>query len=266
MKFILLLLLLGVAPVHAWEQQQPLPLEKCQPHAPYGLVQPSIPVTPICRVGYITYNDTSAKLPVWTSYALYPEYALGCVPRSNAFTADQSLSKGDRAELSDYAKSGYDIGHVVPNADQSTFDQTEKESFLLTNMFPQLPGLNRGIWKLLETSVRGWTTQLGHPFVVYAGPIYGPGDTTIGANKVVVPHAFYKIVIDSTTNQIAGFLFPHQGGLGNDLTTVRAPIAQIEQLANIKFPLPANAVELPTSQNWPVDYGVLTRAKQAKCK
>lgn len=251
---------------YAWEQVAPYPIEKCQVQAPYGFPQTSTPGVAICRAGYVTLNDTSAKLPVWVSYTLYPEYALGCVPRSNGFAPDQSLPKGSRAELIDYKGSGYDIGHVVPNADQSRFDQTEKESFLLSNMFPQLPGLNRGIWKLLETNVRGWATQRQHPIVVYAGPIYGAGDKTIGANKVVVPHAFFKIVIDSTTNEVAGFLFKHEGGQGNDLTTVRAPIAQIQQLSGVVFAYPANAIELPLNQLWPVDYGVLTKSKQAECK
>lgn len=265
-KILTLILLMSSGITNAWEQIAPYPIEKCQVQSPYGFPQTSKQGVAICRTGYVTLNDTSAKLPIWVSYTLYPEYALGCVPRSNGFAPDQSLPKGMRAELSDYAKSGYDIGHVVPNADQSRFDQTEKESFLLTNMFPQKPGLNRGIWKLLETSVRGWSTQLGHPLVVYAGPIYGPGDSTIGANNVVIPHAFFKIVIDTTTNQVAGFLFNHEGGQGNDLTKVRAPIAQIQQLSGVTFAYPSNATELPLDQLWPVDYGMLTKAKQAECK
>ena len=265
MKYIVLLLTLFVSQAQAWEQVAPYPVEKCQVQAPYGFPQSTTQGVAICRAGYVTLNDTAAKLPVWVSYTLYPEYALGCVPRSNGFAPDQSLPKGSRAELADYAKSGYDIGHVAPNADMSSFDQFEKESFLLTNMFPQKPGLNRGIWKLLETSIRGWATQLGHPLVVYAGPIYGPGDSTIGANKVVVPHAFFKIVVDTTTNQVAGFLFNHEGGQGNDLTKVRAPITQIQQLSGVTFAYPANASELPLDQLWPVDFGMLTKAKKEKC-
>ena len=251
---------------YAWEQVAPYPIEKCQVQAPYGFPQTSTPGVAICRAGYVTLNDTSAKLPVWVSYTLYPEYALGCVPRSNGFAPDQSLPKGSRAELLDYKGSGYDIGHVVPNADQSRFDQTEKESFLLSNMVPQIANLNRGIYKLAETSVRGWVVQRNHPYVIYAGPIYDRNDKTIGPNKVVVPHAFYKIAIDTTTNEVAGFIFPHQAGLGNDLTKVRAPIAQIQQLAGITFAYPANATELPLDQLWPVDFGALTKAKQTECK
>jgi len=266
MKYILLFLTLCFSQISiAWDQWPPYPLEKCKAHVPYGFPRTTKQGTAICRAGYVTLNDTVAKLPVWVSYKLYPEYALGCVPRSNGFMADQSLPKGKRAELSDYAKSGFDIGHVAPSADMSSFDQFEKESFLLTNMVPQLAGLNRSTWKTLETSIRGWAVHRGHPLVIYAGPIYGPKDTTIGSNNVVVPHAFYKIVIDATTNEVAGFLFPHQLGLGTDLTKVRAPITKIKKLANITFTYPATATELPLNQLWPVDFGALTKAKQIKC-
>lgn len=267
MKFMLIVILaLSGQPAHAWDQALPYAVEQCQPQAPYGFPQSVRKGTAICRSAYVTLNDTSAKLPIWVSYSLTPENALGCIPRSNGFTPDKSLAKGSRAELADYAKTGYDIGHVAPNADMSWNKQAELESFLLTNMVPQLPGLNRSTWKLLETSVRGWVTQRGHQFVVYAGPLYGPGDTTIGDTKVVIPHAFFKIVIDTVSNESAGFLFPHQAGLGTDLTKVRAPISQIEQLSGISFAYPTNVIELNLTNKWSVDFGVLTKAKQAKCK
>ena len=266
MRFIIITLALLFSNASlAWTQQPPLPIEQCQKQAPYGYPQTDKRGIPICRVGYVTLNDTDAKLPIWTSYVLHPEYALGCVPRSNSFAADASLPKGMRAEVADYARSGYDIGHIAPNADMSRFDQTELESFLLTNMAPQLPGLNRGIWKLLETNVRGWTVQRGHPYVVYAGPLYGRGDKTIGLNKVVVPHGFYKIVIDMTTHETAGFMFPHIGNQGNDLTKVRAPISAIEQEARVAFSFPQDTIELPLNYIWPVNYKALHDAKTSSC-
>lgn len=268
MKKILMLFVLIFAPV--WPQgrvqKPPMPLENCSNQAPLGLPQTNRATTMICRTGYLTANDTAAKLPVWTSYTLTPAHALGCIPRTDAFAADQSLTPGLRAEPSDYAGTGYDKGHVVPDADLSWDLQAEYESFLMTNMMPQLPGLNRGIWKLLETAVRGWAVQRGHNLLIYVGPIYGSGDPVIGANRVIIPRAFYKIVVDGSTGEVAGFLFPQAPNQGNDLTRVRVPIAQIEQLSGIKFQLPDDQRELPLDQVWPVDYGALTNAKKATCK
>mgnify|MGYP003340751655 FL=1 len=85
---------------------------------------------------------------------------------------------------------------------------------------------------------------------------------------VVVPNRYYKIVINQATGEVAGWMFPHTPpypNLGNDLTKFRAPINGIEQQAGVKFAFPANARELQPGQEWPVDYGALTKAKRAKC-
>jgi len=267
----ILALTLFATAAQAWEQWPPLPINACNVQAPYGFPKASRGELmnnsqAICRHAYVTLHDNVAKIPVWVSYTLQPQNALGCVPRSNGFMADNSLPKGKRAELADYAKSGYDIGHVAPNGDMSFDDRAEKESFLLTNMYPQLPGLNRGIWKLLETATRGWAVQRGHPIVVYVGAIYGPGDKTIGASQVVVPRMFYKIVTDTVTGEVMAFAFKHEGGQGNDLVKVRASLDAIEKASGVAFSFPANAKEVPLTQIWPVDYGALTNAKRAKCK
>jgi endonuclease G len=156
---------------------------------------------------------------------------------------------------------------MAPDGDLSWDQQVEFESFLMTNMAPQAGSLNRGIWKLLETAIRGWTVQLNQPYTIYVGGIYGPQDKKIGAG-VIVPTAFYKIVINNTTHQVAGWMFPHVApypNLGNDLTKFRTAISEIERIARIDFQFPANAQELQPTQIWPVDFGALTNAKRAKC-
>ena len=249
---------------YAWTQRSPNPVAACQPHAPYGFPQVA-GVTPICRQAYLVGYDAAAKLPRFVTYELLPMNALGCVARTNAFAADQSVQSG--ATPADYAGTGYDKGHMSPDGDLSWDVQVEFESFLMTNMSPQAGSLNRGIWKLLETSVRGWAVQRNQSYTVYVGGVYGAGDKTIGKG-VVVPHGFYKIVINNQTNEIAGWAFPHVApypNLGNDLTKFRLPIAQIEKAGGVKFAYPAGAVELQPGKEWPVDFGALTKSKRAKC-
>ena len=266
MKKIIFAALIAVMSLSAvaWTQRAPNPPQACQVHAPYGFPQ-TAGVQPICRQAYLVGYDAAAKLPRYVSYELTPPNALGCVARTNAFAADQSIPNG--ATPDDYARTGYDRGHIAPDGDMSWDPQVEYESFLMTNMSPQAGSLNRGAWKLLETSVRGWAVQQNQSFTVMAGNIYGPGDKTIG-NGVVVPHALYKIVIDNQTGQIAGWRFPHVApypNLGNDLTKLRMPISQIEQEAGVKFAFPSNAKELQPGQEWPVDFAKLTQAKRQKC-
>jgi len=249
----------------AWTQRQPNPVQACQVHAPYGFPQTAKQLQPICRQAYLVGYDSAAKLPNYVMYELTPPNALGCVARTNAFAADQSVPGG--ATPADYAATGYDKGHMAPDGDLSWDPQVEYESFLMTNMSPQAGSLNRGIWKLLETSVRGWAVQHNNSFTVIAGGVYGPGDKTIGKG-VVVPHGFYKIVINNQTKEVAGWAFPHTApypNLGNDLTKFRLPIAQIEQAGGVQFPLPQGAVELQPGKEWSVDFGKLTQMKRQKC-
>jgi len=263
-KFLALLLLAVSLSAGAWTQRAPNPVDACKVHAPYGFPQTQS-VAPICRQAYLVGYDAAAKLPKYVMYELLPQNALGCVARTNAFAADQSVPNG--ATPQDYAATGYDKGHMAPDGDLSWDTQVEFESFLMTNMSPQAGSLNRGIWKLLETSVRGWAVQGNNSYTVIAGGVYNAQDKKIGAG-VVVPHGFYKIVINNQTGQIAGWAFPHTApypNLGNDLTKFRLPIAQIEQAAGVQFAFPANAQEVPPGKEWPVDFGKLTQAKRAKC-
>jgi len=267
MKKLLFVLLLAVSSLAgAWEQRAPLPPQACAVHSPYGFAATQRSAVPICREAYLVAYDAPVKIPVYVAYTLLPQNALGCFPRTNAFVADQSLN-GTGARPDDYAGTGYDKGHAAPDGDLSWSQQVEYESFLMTNMYPQHGSLNRGIWKLLETSVRGWAVQLNQPLTIYVGAFYGAGDKVIG-NAVLVPHGYYKIVINNSTGAVAGWVFPHVApypNLGNDLTKFRKPIPQIETEAGIKFAFPANAKELQPGQEWPVDFGKLTNAKRAKC-
>ncbi len=250
----------------ARNQAAPLPVSACLNQAPWGMPASKVQVQVICRRGYVTANDLNARLPKWVSYTLTPANALGCIPRTNAFAVDQSLPPGQRATPQDYAGTGYDMGHNAPDGDMSWDMQVELESFLMSNMMPQLPGLNRGIWKLLETATRGWAVQRGHTLQVVSGPIYFYNNPTIGTNRVIVPHAFYKVILDTQTREAMGFWFHHQGGQGNDLTRVRKSIVEIQLATGLEFQFPPNSVEVPLNQIWPVDYGQLTNAKRSVCR
>jgi endonuclease G len=264
-KLLLLVLLSFTGLVQAWEQRAPLPVQNCAVHSPYGFAQTARTAQPICREAYLVAYDAPVKIPVYVAYTLLPQNALGCWPRTNAFVADKSIQGG--ATPSDYAGTGYDKGHAAPAGDLSWREIVEYESFLMTNMYPQHGSLNRGIWKLLETSVRGWAVQTNQSYTIFVGALYGAGDPTIG-NGVIVPHGYYKIVINNNTKQIAAWRFPHTKpyvNLGNDLTKFRITVAQIQQEAGVQYKFPAGAVELQPGQEWPVNFGALTNAKRAKC-
>lgn len=264
LKFVLIFFTLLVA-THA-QQPSPKSLENCNQFIPYGQPSLSHQINAVyrCRTGYFLENDTDAKIPVWVAYTLTPEHAIGCAARSNAFAPDQSLSKANRADPKDYAKSGFDIGHIAPDGDMSWDSAVERESFILTNMTPQQPHLNRGSWKLLESDVRAWAQERNHTLLIYAGPIYNIAtDKKIGAGNIDVPTQFYKIVIDTNTSEVLSFIFPAAGIDNNELSGLCVSVTTVETLSGISFPLPAKYQE---SRIWPVDLNSFTKAKKEKCK
>lgn len=240
-------------------------LDACSAQFVYG--PPSITkanTTDLCHTAYALKHDNVAKIPVWVAYTLTPEHAEGCFPRTNKFAADPLLKPGDRAELNDYRNSGYDKGHVANDADMSWSATTERESFLLSNMNPQVHGLNAGIWKDLESDVRDWAFLTKHTLQVYAGPIYDPAkDKTIGADKVVVPHAFYKIVIDTQTKQTLAFIFPHEPTSTGKLVDYQVTVSAVEKATGVTFNVPNDKNKITTI--WKVDLKAFQVDKQRSC-
>ena len=263
-----ILMLAATVPALAWTQRPPQTGSACSANLVYGTPAVSKPdATLICRQGYVTLHDNQARVPVWTAWVLTPGHINGCVPRSNAFVADQSLPANKRSDPRDYAGTGYDQGHIANDAHQSWDPQVELESFLMSNMAPQLPGLNRGAYKLLESATGAWGFSTQHTLQVYAGSIYNVAkDKKIGADQVDVPYGFYKIVIDTQTGATLAFLFPHKENQGNDLTKVQTTVKDIEDNTGIIFPVPAGHNKSIVEPIWPVDFKSVAANKKAVCK
>ena len=107
------------------------------------------------------------------AYELTAQEVQGIVSRSDDFRADPEIITGSAA-LVDYRGSGYDRGHLAPAADMKWSEEAMSESFYMSNMSPQAPGFNRGIWKSLESRVRSWAVENGTVYVVTGG-ILSPG-------------------------------------------------------------------------------------------
>ena len=92
------------------------------------------------------------------------------------------------------------------------------------------------------------------------------GDATIGTNKVLVPRAFFKIIINTVTGENYAFLFPHQNGLGSDPSFVQTTIEEVEKAAGITFNVPAQHNKSEKLAMKAADFGAALTAKRAKCK
>ena len=154
-----------------------------------------------------SYNETHEQAN-WVAYLLTKAHLGVGIERSDRFMEDPIVSSGTASNL-DYAKSGYDRGHLAPAADMSWSEKVMQESFYFSNMSPQLPGFNRGIWKRLEEQVRDWALQYDSIYIV-TGPVLSDGLSFIGPNKVSAPKYYFKALISIKERKGIAFYMPNQ--------------------------------------------------------
>jgi len=141
----------------------------------------------------LSYDEENEQ-PYWVGYKLTGDMLGGSHKRSNNFREDPKVSTQSAAPT-DYRLSGYDRGHLAPAGDFTYSKSAMSESFYMSNMSPQLPAFNRGIWKKLEDQVRYWAKD-NHEIFVVTGPVITEKELTLGQNKVTVPQYFYKVILD----------------------------------------------------------------------
>ena len=170
----------------------------------------------------------------WVAYILKDIQKKGIFKRSNNFRLDPKVRTGS-ASVKDYKMSGYDRGHLAPASDMSFSSIAMSESFYLSNISPQVAGFNRGIWKRLESLIRGWVkTDL--ELQIVTGGVLNNSFKRIGSNNVSVPDFFYKVILDIKEPGIKGigFILPNKGSkLG--LEKYAMSIDEVEDFTGINF-------------------------------
>ncbi len=129
---------------------------------------------PVCFSEISLLYSGVARTPLWSAEHLTAariQRARG-LPRlhSDAFHEELGLPAGERSELADYRRSGFDRGHMAPNGDMST-PEAQEESFSLANMIPQEPCNNEVLWEGIEFAVRDLALSDGEVYVV-TGPAF----------------------------------------------------------------------------------------------
>jgi endonuclease G len=135
----------------------------------------------------------------------------------------------------DYLKSGYDRGHLTPAADMGYSMETMVQSFFYSNMSPQLPRFNRGVWKKLEMQVRNWAVENDSLYIV-TGPIFSDSMKVIGPHRVAVPKEFYKVLLQKRNGEWfgIGFVLPNSNAK-IDFKNYATSIDKVEELTGIDF-------------------------------
>lgn len=189
----------------------------------------------IVHKGYTVSYNADWKIPNWVAYELTDEEVAGEEPRGKKFIPDPMVPKYESATTEDYKNSGWDRGHMAPAADMKWHPQAMKESFYLSNICPQNRNLNAGAWKDLEEQVRDLAAQKGHIYVV-CGPIVADNHETIGTNQVVIPQAFFKVLLQEENGEIhtIGFVYENVAGR-RPMSTYAMSVDEVEELTGIDF-------------------------------
>lgn len=184
---------------------------------------------------YIFNYNEPAEQPNWVAHIISPEIADGIITRTNDFRVD-TLVKTGTAGKNDYWQSGYDRGHLAPSADFKWSLKALSESYLYSNMTPQVPDLNRERWAALEDQLREYVVQHKRPLYVVTGPILDQGLDSIGPNRVAVPKRFFKVALDYSVQpmQAVGFIMPNEY-CKYPVMHYAVPVDSVEKITRINF-------------------------------
>lgn len=224
---------------------------------PWGVPAATIPTTnemQLVQADYVIDYDADLRIPIWTAERVVAARLDPGVERTDCFRHDPRLDRTTSSVLQDYRGSGYDRGHLAPFANQRYSVVAGNNSFILTNMAPQLNAFNSGIWGRLEDKARDWAE--GHSALyVLSGSVFdrdGDGrrdpDSAAsrirpnGGRRVAIPTHFFKILAYPGPGgrvQTIAFLLPHNStrprgaAVDSYLTAHISDIATIERLTGL---------------------------------
>lgn len=147
----------------------------------------------IVRDQYALSYHRDRGIPNWVSWHLQAA-DLGDTPRySGDFFTDTALPVGwYRVTHADYTGSGYDRGHMTPSADRTASVADNEATFILTNVLPQAPENNRGLWAQLEDDARELVRE-GNELYIISG---GSGQLgLLAGGRLAIPATVWKVIL-----------------------------------------------------------------------
>jgi endonuclease G len=190
---------------------------------PPALLDPKLAAhtTPLCNDAYASLASGLTRGSLWSAEHLTAAslaHARG-LKRRGKFHDEERVPAEDRAELSDYIRSGYDRGHMAPSGDMPDL-VSQQQSFSLGNVVPQTAALNRNVWEGIESAVRHMAERRGELYVV-TGPLFQGDEVLSLKGRVRVPTSTWKAVYDPAARGAAAY----------SCTNVDSPICVYQSIA-----------------------------------
>lgn len=162
------------------------------------------------RMGYWVGWSPMCGHAAYAAYTVPKQKLMDKPPERPPFAIDAEAKDCPAPE--DYTRSGYDRGHLAPNYLIATYygKAAQKETFLMSNIVPQKPDLNRGPWRILEQIVADDLTAQNETLWVITGPVPSEKKAYIKRGKARIPKGFFKIVamVKDGTLRVIGLYMP----------------------------------------------------------
>jgi endonuclease G len=187
----------------------------------------------LCFNVFSVLHSGITRTPLWSAEHLQAQNIAAAqeLSRENSFHPEPRLPSSQRAELADYARSGFDRGHMAPNGDMPDRD-SQRDSFSLANIVPQDGENNRNLWAGIEGAVRRMAKKEGDLYVVTGPAFLGADLKKIG--NVLVPTHLYKLVYSPRQRAGAAWFVENTA----DAKANVIPIPELERIIGINL-LPA---------------------------
>lgn len=198
------------------------------------LLPSNVPSLFLSRTAYCLSYNKETRCPNWVAWNLTADHVDGEWGRSNDYREDYKVP-APRATNEDYRGSSWSRGHMCPAGDCKWDANAMSETFLLSNMCPQDRNLNSGLWNRIEMDCRKWAQRYGSVYIVCGPLLYNKEHETIGMNKVVVPEAFFKVVLClQGQSKAIGFIVKNNAGTKKKDQYVNT-IDEVERLTGYDF-------------------------------
>lgn len=219
-------------------------------------LEPSAALGTVVKHTYFTLSYVEDhEQAEWVAYEITRERLnKNWAERPNTFRPDAAI-RTESATPRDYSGSGYDKGHLCAAADMAFDEQAIEETFLMSNISPQVRVFNGGIWRELEENTRDWARKYGRLYVA-TGPVLTQSPLeSIGFSKVSVPAAYYKVLYAPDKNICIAYMLPNELSK-KPIDDFACSIDDVEKTTGIDF-FPLLEKEIPESSFdtdvWPVN-------------
>jgi len=237
LKKIILGLMIGLSLLSAGKIKFELTPGSINKHLPFKYEDNGQCDQIIERKAYVVCYSYKNKIPLFSAYKLTKESVNGHFKRPNRFFYDNTIPSKYRSKLSHYKRSGFDRGHMMPNASADYTKQAQIETFILSNIVPQNSDLNRNAWAFLEEYIRKLTNIHGTVYVI-TGAIPSK-DNFLKKGHVNIPSKMYKIIYIPSQKRVISLMVPNikEAKENNILKNYKISLSEIEKESKIYFDL-----------------------------